>query len=216
MSDSPDAKLKDSDLTKISVATLKEYLLDRGWVEELFGRKEVLKFNAPRDILVDGEGTSKVKKPYFLLVPSRSTLIDYTYAVRYTIEGIATFEKLTTNERRTPADVMRDLMEKSEGIAKREAQEHCRGVPIIQVYSPYTYRTPSAIVLNKEGKKALIKALQKNEPEVAISAFVLDGEGFDLRILTMPESEIRNLQDPYQHDWKDLELKDPRDFNVTK
>lgn len=98
-------------------------------------------------------------------------------------------------------------------MAEKQAQEYRLGVPLIQLYSPYTYHTPAAIVLNKEGRTELIKALQRNEPEVVISAFVNNGEGFDLRILTMPEPEIRNLQDPYQHDWKDLELKDPKDFN---
>ena len=82
--------------------------------------------------------------------------------------------------------------------------------PIIQLYSPYSYHGSAAIVLNETGRQKLIDALQNKEKVTIIDVFVEDGEGFDLGIFVLPESEIGEMQDPYQHDWGNASLKDPR------
>ena len=91
----------------------------------------------------------------------------------------------------------------------QEPKEYELGEPIIQLYSPFSYHTSAAIVLNEKGRKKLIEALQSSARIAVIDAFVQDGEGFDLGIFVLPEKEIRKLKDPYMHDWGDNSLSDP-------
>jgi hypothetical protein len=70
-------------------------------------------------------------------------------------------------------------------------------MPIIQLYSPFSWHSEQAMLLNEEGKQALIEALQSCSKKIAIPAFVQDGEGYMLFIQVLPENEIREYKDPY-------------------
>jgi len=69
----------------VNIQNLKNYLKDRGWKEEPFGRAEVLKFKSPQPI----------QENEFLevLIPSKRELIDYNRVVEIAIDCISTFEE---------------------------------------------------------------------------------------------------------------------------
>lgn len=84
---------------------------------------------------------------------------------------------------------------------------------IIQLYSPHAWHDKQALVVNKAGRKALIKALQ--ECEEKIEAFVCDGEGFDLILKVLPDQEICKLKTPYIADYThggEENYPDPREL----
>ncbi|MBU4077888.1 MAG: hypothetical protein KKI06_14505 [Euryarchaeota archaeon] len=77
--------LKNYPIEQVSVSNLKNYLTDRGWNQEQFGREEVLKFRSPQPI----QG-----QEYFdILIPSKRELVDYERIVKIAIESISFFEK---------------------------------------------------------------------------------------------------------------------------
>jgi len=76
---------KNYPLEQVSVSNLKNYLNDRGWNQEQFGREEVLKFKSPQPI----QG-----QEYFeILIPSKKELVDYERIVKIAVESISFFEK---------------------------------------------------------------------------------------------------------------------------
>ena len=68
---------------------------------------------------------------------------------------------------------------------------------IIQLYSPEIYHDDQAIIMNEEGRKKLIEALQDGKSKNII-AFINDGEGFTLHILVLPDKEIDKYIRPYK------------------
>ena len=68
---------------------------------------------------------------------------------------------------------------------------------IIQLYSPEINHDDQAIVMNEEGRKQLIEALQDGKSK-DIMAFVSDGEGAMLHILVLPDKEIDKYIRPYK------------------
>jgi len=71
-------------LEQVRIQNLKNYLKDRGWVEEPFGRVTALKFKSPRSI--------RESKYLEILIPSKRELIDYTRIIEIAIEAISAFE----------------------------------------------------------------------------------------------------------------------------
>ncbi len=71
-------------LEQVNIQNLKNYLKDRGWAEEQFGRAEVLKFRSPKPVQEDD---------YLeILIPSKRELIDYARIIEIAIESISAFE----------------------------------------------------------------------------------------------------------------------------
>jgi hypothetical protein len=70
---------------QVSIQNLKNYLEDRGWKEEPFGRAEVLKFRSPQPIQED--------EYLEVLIPSKRELIDYNRVVEIAVECISDFEE---------------------------------------------------------------------------------------------------------------------------
>ena len=64
----------------VTIQSLKEYLIDKGWTEEPFGRDEVLKFSPP------------TSTEYDIFIPSKRELIDYDQMVEIAIDGISAYE----------------------------------------------------------------------------------------------------------------------------
>lgn len=75
---------KDYPIKQVNISNLKNYLKDRGWIEESFGREEVLKFKSPRPFHED--------KFIEVLIPSQEDLIDYKRSIEIAIDIISTFE----------------------------------------------------------------------------------------------------------------------------
>ena len=71
-------------LEQVRIQNLKNYLKDRGWVEEPFGRVTALKFKSPQSI--------RESKYLEILIPSKRELIDYTRMIEIAIEAISAFE----------------------------------------------------------------------------------------------------------------------------
>ncbi|MDD5453938.1 MAG: hypothetical protein PHW62_00360 [Candidatus Ratteibacteria bacterium] len=69
--------------------------------------------------------------------------------------------------------------------------------PVIQLYSPDVWHDEQAMVMNEEGRKKLIEALQSGATKVVIPAFVNDGEGYYLCIHVIPDKEIEKFKSPY-------------------
>lgn len=61
---------------------------------------------------------------------------------------------------------------------------------IIQCYSPDWWHNPQAIVMNKKGRDALLKALQEGKEKAVIDAMVTDGEGYHLSLIIMDADKI--------------------------
>jgi hypothetical protein len=76
---------KNYPLKQVSVSNLKNYLINRGWALERFGREEVLKFKSPQPL--QGENYLEV------LIPSKEQLFDYEQIVESAIESISAYEK---------------------------------------------------------------------------------------------------------------------------
>ena len=72
-------------LKQVSVSNFKNYLIDRGWNLEEFGRVEVLKFKSPQPL----EGGEHLE----VLIPSRDDLFDYEQVVEGAIKSISAYEK---------------------------------------------------------------------------------------------------------------------------
>lgn len=70
-------------LKHVTIRMLKEYLMNKGWLEEPFGRDMVLKFAAPPKFEFDG---------YYVLIPSKPELFDYDHVVGIAIDLISVFE----------------------------------------------------------------------------------------------------------------------------
>ena len=89
-------------LEQVSIPNLKNYLKDRGWKEEPFGRREVLKFKSPRPI----------RENVYLEVwiPSKRELIDYTRAIEIAIEAISAFERRTFEDVLSQVLIFGDLL----------------------------------------------------------------------------------------------------------
>jgi len=76
---------KNYPLKQVNVSDLTNYLRDRGWIQEHFGRQEVLKFKSPSPL--QGEN-------YFeILIPSRRELFDYERMVENVITSVSAYEK---------------------------------------------------------------------------------------------------------------------------
>jgi len=72
-------------IEQVNIQNLKNYLKDRGWEEEPFGRVEVLKFRSPHPIQ---------ENEYFeVLIPSKRELIDYNRVVEIAVDCISAFEE---------------------------------------------------------------------------------------------------------------------------
>lgn len=72
-------------IEQVSIQNLKNYLKDRSWAEEPFGRAEVLKFKSPHPIQEDDH--------LEILIPSKKELIDYNRIMEIAIESISAFEE---------------------------------------------------------------------------------------------------------------------------
>ena len=75
---------KNYPLKQVSVSGLSNYLKDRGWIEEPFGREEVLKFKSPSTL----QGENYLE----LLLPSKSDLFDYERMVENVITSVSAYE----------------------------------------------------------------------------------------------------------------------------
>lgn len=72
-------------IEQVNPQNLKNYLKDRGWEEETFGRTEVLKFRSPQPIQ---------ENEYFeVLIPSKRELTDYNRVVEIAVDRISAFEE---------------------------------------------------------------------------------------------------------------------------
>lgn len=72
-------------IEQVKLQNLKNYLKDRGWEEEPFGRAEVLKFRSPQPI--------QENEYLEVLIPSKRELTDYNRIVEIAIDRISTFEE---------------------------------------------------------------------------------------------------------------------------
>ena len=72
-------------IEQVNLQNLKNYLKDRGWEEEPFGRAEVLKFRSPQPI--------QENEYLEVLIPSKRELTDYTRVVEIAIDRISAFEE---------------------------------------------------------------------------------------------------------------------------
>ena len=72
-------------IKQVNIQNLKNYLKDRGWEEEPFGRAEVLKFTSPHPI--------QENKYLEVLIPSKRNLVDYNRVVEIAVDCISAFEK---------------------------------------------------------------------------------------------------------------------------
>ena len=76
---------KNYPIEQVHISNLKNYLKDRGWIEESYGREEVFKFKSPRPLYES--------KYIEVLIPSQEDLIDYNRIVEIAIDTISAFEK---------------------------------------------------------------------------------------------------------------------------
>jgi hypothetical protein len=72
-------------IEQVNLQNLKNYLKDRGWEEEPFGRVEVLKFRSPQSI--------QENEYLEVLIPSKRELIDYNRVVEIAVDCISDFEE---------------------------------------------------------------------------------------------------------------------------
>jgi len=72
-------------IKQVNIQNLKNYLKDRGWKEEPFGREEVLKFRSPHPI--------QENEYLEVLIPSKRKLIDYNRVVEIAVDCISAFEE---------------------------------------------------------------------------------------------------------------------------
>jgi hypothetical protein len=72
-------------LKQIGSIRLKNYLKDRGWQEESFPRKELLKFRSPMPI-------SSSNRFIQLYIPANDEINDYDRIIEYALEGISAYE----------------------------------------------------------------------------------------------------------------------------
>ena len=89
-------------MDQVNIQNIKNYLKDKGWTEEPFGRAEVLKFKSPQPIQED----SHIE----ILVPSKRELIDYTRIVEVAIESISIFEEIDFEEVLSKILIFGDLL----------------------------------------------------------------------------------------------------------
>ena len=75
---------KNYPIEQVNISNLKNYLKDRGWIEESYGREEVFKFKSPRPLYES--------KYIEVLIPSQENLIDYNRIVEIAIDTISAFE----------------------------------------------------------------------------------------------------------------------------
>ena len=89
-------------IKQVGIQNLKNYLNDRGWKEEPFGREEVIKFKSPRPI----------RENIYLeiFIPSKRDLIDYTQAIEIALEAIAAFERRTFEDVLSQVLIFGDLL----------------------------------------------------------------------------------------------------------
>ena len=72
-------------IEQVNIQNLKNYLKDRGWVQEPFRRVEVLKFRSPHPI--------QESKYLEVLIPSKRELIDYNRVVEIAVDSVSAFEE---------------------------------------------------------------------------------------------------------------------------
>ena len=82
-------------LKHVTTWMLKEYLMNKGWSEEPFGRDTVLKFAAPPKFEFNG---------YYVLIPSKPELFDYDHVMGIAIDLISAFEDKSFD------DVLSDIL----------------------------------------------------------------------------------------------------------
>ena len=89
-------------IEQVGIQNLKNYLKDRGWKEEPFGREEVIKFKSPQPI----------RENIYLeiFIPSKRDLIDYTQAIEVALEAIAAFERRTFEDVLSQVLIFGDLL----------------------------------------------------------------------------------------------------------
>lgn len=68
---------------------------------------------------------------------------------------------------------------------------------IIQLYSPDLWHDSQAVLMNEAGRELLIKALRSGETRIAIPTFTSDGEGNNLYVQIVLESEFNKSKLPY-------------------
>lgn len=78
-----------------------------------------------------------------------------------------------------------------------EPQSEDQSIPIIQLYSPDIWHDDQVILMNENGRKKLIEALQSDAKKIVLAPFVSDGEGFYLYVQILPEHEIEKFKSPY-------------------
>jgi hypothetical protein len=105
-------------IEQLDVLHLKNYVKDRGWIEEPFRREEVLKFKSPKPL---------IENSYLeILIPSRKGLIDYNRIVEIAIESISAFEKRSFEDVLSQMLIFGDLLKFR--ISKQETKNGC--IPI--------------------------------------------------------------------------------------
>ena len=72
-------------LEQVRIQNLKNYLKDRGWEEEPFGRVTALKFKSPQPI--------QENEYLEVLIPSKKELVDYNRVVEIAVDCISAFEE---------------------------------------------------------------------------------------------------------------------------
>ena len=70
---------------QVNIQNLKNYLEDRGWKEEPFGRAELLKFKSPQPI--------QEREYLEVLIPSKKELVDYNRVLEIAVDCISAFEE---------------------------------------------------------------------------------------------------------------------------
>jgi len=88
-------------------------------------------------------------------------------------------------------------IEAKEGKTLSEPLTEPNAPSIIQLYSPDLWHDSQAILMNEEGRALLIKALQSGETKIAIPTFTSDGEGNNLYVQIVSESEFNKSKLPY-------------------
>jgi hypothetical protein len=145
---------KDYPIHQVNISNLENYLKDRGWVKEAFGREEVFKFKSPQPFHED--------KFIEILIPSQEDLIDYKRSIEIAIGAISTFEKRSFDDVLSQILIFSDLLKFQISTPKTKKGS----IPIIDGITLYkgisdllVYSACAEISLQKSFLKKLGRAL---------------------------------------------------------
>jgi len=145
-------------IEQVNLQNLKNYLKDRGWGEEPFGRVEVLKFRSPQPIQED--------EYLEVLIPSKRELIDYNRVVEIAVDCISAFEKRDFEDVLSQILIFGDLLKFRIPTPKTKIGSIPikQGISLYQsVYDLLVYSTCAEIDLQKNVSRVFNDAMESVE-----------------------------------------------------